>query len=107
MKRHSIKLLWLGGLILVVSAGVFGRVSNSLEGTGEQSELATFASLYKSSNPHILTTLFRPETEVDIRIPAVPATELTPNNQVAPDFLPYMRLHVTRVDNLTMRDGID
>ncbi len=98
MKLHGIKLVWAAGLILVVSAAVFHRLANSLDKSAAQPQLATLASLYKSSDPRALTTAFKLETKVEPTAAAAPGTI---------DFSPYVRLHVTRADNLVAHDGID
>ena len=104
MKLHGMKLLWAGGLVLVLSAAGFNRLSNSLDKSAAQPQLATLASLYKSSDPYVLTSV-RTETEAGGVVEQTAGA--TRKNPVMTDFSPYVVLHVTRADNLVAREGID
>jgi hypothetical protein len=107
MKVHGMKWIWAGGLVLVLSAAGFNRLSNSLDKSAAQPQLATLASLYKSSDPYVLSSA-RTETAVGQTAGFVEQTvDAMRQNPGKTDFSPYVLLHVTRADNLATRDGID
>ena len=104
MKLSGARLLWISGLVLAASTAVFSRVSDSLNSSAAQPQLAALASFYKSSDPYVLTATF--STAPGFAAP-VELTGETARSPGKTDFSAYLHLHVTRADNLAERDGID